>query len=82
MLAPLGSGQVLAHQWLADGSSRVHLDIETDDTAAEVARPEGLGAVRVSERGGCVQLRDPAGLVFCVVPVQSEDFELHATSWT
>ena len=82
VLAPLGSGTVLAHQRLEDGSSRIHLDVETNDTDAEVARLKELGAVRVSERGGCVQLQDRAGLVFCVVPVQSEDFEQHATSWT
>jgi len=82
VLAPLGSGKVLAHQRLEDGSSRIHLDMETDDAAAEAARLEELGAVKVSERGGCLQMRDPAGLVFCVVPVQSDDFEQHATSWT
>lgn len=81
VLSPLGSGQLLAHQRLQDGASRIHLDIETDDTDAEVARLEGLGALRVGEHDGCVHMRDPAQLVFCVVPVQSEDFEQHATVW-
>jgi hypothetical protein len=81
VVAPLGSGLELAHQRLGSGSARVHLDIETDDTAAEAARLEGLGAMRVGEHDGCVHLRDPAGLVFCVVPVQSEDFSKHATVW-
>lgn len=81
-LSPLGSaGQVLAHQRLQDGAARIHLDIETDDTQAEVGRLERLGAVRVGEQDGCVHMRDPAQLVFCVVPVQSEDFEQHATVW-
>ncbi len=82
VLAPLGPGEVhLAHQRLQDGVARIHLDIETDDTDAEVARIEELGASRVSATGGCVQLVDPAGLVFCVVPVQSQDFEQYATTW-
>ncbi len=82
VLAPLGSGQVLAHQRLQEGASRIHLDLETDDPAAEAGRLEDLGAIRVGEHEGCVHMRDPAGLVFCVVPVQSDDFEQHATTWT
>jgi hypothetical protein len=81
VLAPLGAGQVLAHQRLQDGPARMHLDIETDDTDAEVARVKGLGATRLSEHDGCVQLQDPTGLVFCVVPVQSADFDQYATTW-
>jgi hypothetical protein len=81
VLAPLGSGQILAHQRLDEGPPRMHLDIETDDTSAEVARLETLGATRLSEHDGCIQMHDPAGLVFCVVPVQSEDFAQHATAW-
>ncbi|MFL6131438.1 MAG: VOC family protein [Nocardioidaceae bacterium] len=81
VLSPLGSGQLLAHQRLNEGTSRIHLDIETDDTDAEVRRLTKLGAVRLGEHEGSVQLRDPAGLVFCVVPVQSDDFETHATPW-
>lgn len=81
VLAPLAGGPVLAHQRLQEGPPRIHLDIETDDTAAEVARLVGLGATRLSEHDGCIQLRDPAGLVFCVVPVQSDDFDAHATTW-
>ncbi len=81
VLSPLGSGQVLAHQRLDDGPSRIHLDIETDDVRREVGRLEGHGAVRVGEQDGCVHLRDPAGLLFCVVPVQSDDFDARATTW-
>ena len=36
--------------------------------------------MRVGGSDGCVHLRDPAGLIFCVVPVQSDDFEQHATT--
>jgi hypothetical protein len=80
-LAPLGAGRLLAHQRLQDGPARLHLDVETDDTYAEVRRLETLGAVRVGEHDGCVHLEDPAGLVFCVLPVQSDDFAEHATTW-
>jgi hypothetical protein len=81
VLATLVGGEVLAHQRLESGAPRLHLDIETDDVAAEVDRLVGLGADRVSATGGCVQLQDPAGLVFCVVPVQSDDFQEHASTW-
>lgn len=61
---------------------RVHLDIETDDVAAEVARVVALGATVVEEREEYTILNDPGGLVFCVVPVQTEDrFEREALIW-
>ena len=82
VLSPLGSGQVLAHQRLQEGASRIHLDLETDDPEAEARRLEDHGATRIGEHEGCIHLRDPAGLVFCVVPVQSDDFAAHATTWT
>lgn len=61
-----------------DHASRVHLDIETDDLAAEVARLEGLGARRVAlvrERWWVMEA--PGGLRFCVVRPQRETFGLH-----
>jgi predicted enzyme related to lactoylglutathione lyase len=61
---------------------RWHVDIATDDVEAEVARLEALGAVRHEDMGGFWQMEDPAGLVFCVVGIQTGDeFERHATSW-
>ncbi len=61
---------------------RVHLDIESDDVAAEVARVVALGARVVEDRGDYVILDDPGGLVFCVVPVQTaERFEADALTW-
>ena len=60
----------------------MHLDIETDDVAAEVARVVALGASVLEEREGYTILLDPGGLVFCVVPVQTgEDFEREALTW-
>src|SRR5581483_5940893 len=55
-------------QRLGEGPARVHLDIHTDDAAAEVARLERLGAQRVQLVEEWHVMRDPAGLLFCVVP--------------
>jgi hypothetical protein len=55
-------------QRLGQGPARVHLDIRTDDLAAEIARLEGLGAERVQQVHSWWIMRDPAGLLFCVVP--------------
>ena len=61
--------------------SRVHLDIESDDVEREVARLESLGARRVTTiRDWCV-MEAPTGQRFCVVPVQSDDFEEKAREW-
>jgi hypothetical protein len=61
---------------------RWHVDVETDDVPAEVARLEALGATRFADMGGFWQMKDPAGLVFCVVGVQTgEEFDRHATTW-
>jgi len=60
---------------------RWHVDVETDDVAAEVARLEALGARRLADMGGFWQLTDPAGLVFCVVAVQTPEFDRYATTW-
>jgi hypothetical protein len=63
---------------------RWHVDVESDDIEAEVVRLEALGARRhrfVAE-GRFWQLTDPAGLVFCVVGVQTgEEFGRYAVTW-
>jgi hypothetical protein len=58
---------VLLVQELGDGAPRVHIDIHTDDVAAEVARLTALGAGEVERFDDWVVMRDPAGLPFCVV---------------
>lgn len=71
-------------QRLGEGGdgARVHFDIETNDIEAEVRRLEGLGAVRVEQIETWQVMRDPAGMVFCVVKVQSPaEFEAHAVTW-
>jgi hypothetical protein len=61
---------------------RVHLDIETDDVEAEARRLEALGAERVQQVRSWWVMRDPAGLLFCVVRVQTGDlFKDQATTW-
>ena len=63
--------------------ARIHLDIETDDIAAEVDRLVGLGATIEQERDGVTVLCDPGNLVFCVVGVQTDqaEFDRHARTW-
>jgi hypothetical protein len=61
--------------------SRVHIDIETDDIEAEVARLEKLGA-RVAERlPRWVVMQAPSGQRFCVVRVQRPGFPKNANRW-
>lgn len=52
------------------GKNRVHLDLVTDDRAAEVARLVALGATQVDEQSAAgmewTVLQDPAGNEFCV----------------
>ncbi|MDX3194909.1 VOC family protein [Streptomyces sp. MN03-5084-2B] len=55
-----------------DGEPRYHVDIETDDVAAEVARLTALGADPVSRWLDCHTLRAPGGHLLCVVPVHSD----------
>ena len=64
-----------------DDLPRVHLDIETDDVAAEVARLEALGAERVEQVSTWWVLQDPAGQRFCVVRPQVADFPGDAATW-
>lgn len=61
--------------------SRVHLDIETDDVEAEVARLERLGAKKVEQVRHFSIMKAPTGHRFCVVPVQRPDFEQQANVW-
>jgi hypothetical protein len=75
-------GYVLAVQ-AVDDEARYHLDIETDDVPAEVARLTTLGAVEVSSWQGCHTMRVPGGQLLCVIPMHSppEDFAKHAKTW-
>lgn len=61
-------------QRLGDGRPRVHVDIHTDDMEAEIARLEALGARREFRSYSWWVMSDPAGLLFCVIPDDSDVF--------
>jgi len=61
--------------------SRVHIDIETDDIEAEVARLEQLGATIDKRLERWVVMRAPTGQRFCVVRVQRDGFTKTAKVW-
>jgi hypothetical protein len=70
---PAALGPVMV-QRLGQGPGRVHVDIETDDTEAEVARLLAAGAVVVEKVDDWTVLSDPGGVLFCVVPADPEGF--------
>lgn len=76
-------GYVVAVQAVG-AESRYHLDIETDDIDAEVARLVALGATEVSSWLECRTLRAPGGHLLCVIPVHSdpEYFAQQARTWS
>jgi len=61
--------------------SRVHLDIETDDVPAEVARLEKLGATPVERLERWVVMQAPTGQRFCVVRTQRPGYPKNASRW-
>jgi hypothetical protein len=78
-------GQVVVELQKIDDDTRprVHLDIDTDDVDAEVRRLESFGAKRLRSYndGAYWQMVDPGGLVFCVIPPHTPDFDEQATQW-
>lgn len=65
---------VVGLQDVGIAAARYHVDIEADDVEAEVARLIRLGATEVSRHLSWVVLRDPAGLLLCVLPPDTPDF--------
>ena len=62
--------------------ARVHLDIETDDIEAEVARLEALGAKRVQHvRNRWWVMEAPTGHRFCVVPMDEDSTRGAPNRW-
>jgi predicted enzyme related to lactoylglutathione lyase len=79
LVDPDGQGPKVILQQVSDpkvGKNRVHLDLHAPDVEAEVARLEGLGAVRldaapVAEAGtSWVRMSDPDGNELCVCQLQ------------
>jgi predicted enzyme related to lactoylglutathione lyase len=64
-----------------DHDSRVHIDIETDDIAAEVERLTLLGAKVVKRLERWTVMEAPTGHRFCVVRVQRPGFPKNANRW-
>lgn len=63
-------------------ASRVHLDMESDDIEAEVARLEALGAKRVAAIRTWVVMEAPTGQRFCVIrPQRGDRVGPHANQW-
>lgn len=60
-------GVVFMVQATNDNTRRIHLDFDSEDRDADVARLVDLGAEEVSRSHHWVVLRDPAGVTFCVV---------------
>ncbi|MFI5909191.1 VOC family protein [Dactylosporangium sp. NPDC051541] len=79
----LAGGIIKAALQQIEGDARYHLDFETDDLDAEVARLRGLGAVPVSRYLDCHVLRAPGGHLLCVIPVHGDraDFDATARVW-
>ena len=63
------------------GHEGVHIDIETDNVDAEVARLEKLGARKRNKVKGWWVMVAPGGNPFCVVPVQSQTWPKGAFEW-
>ena len=61
--------------------SRVHLDIETDDIEAEVARLEALGAKRVQSVHTWCVMEAPTGQRFCVVRMKHPERGATPNAW-
>ncbi len=74
-------GEISVQIQRVDHESRVHIDIETDDIPAEVARLEKLGATIDKRIERWVVMRAPTGQRFCVVRVQREGFPTDANTW-
>ena len=61
--------------------SRVHLDIETDDRAAEVERLLALGASVVEVFPDWTVMQAPSGHRFCVIGARRDGFSDRANTW-
>jgi hypothetical protein len=64
-----------------DHPSRLHLDIETDDIRAEVARLETLGAKRIEAIKNWVVMEAPTGQRFCIVRGKNLETAAGVTTW-
>jgi hypothetical protein len=75
------SGEILCQVQAVSHESRVHLDIETDDVASEVARLTALGATEIARNPTWVVMQAPTGQRFCVGRPKTKDFPAGANRW-
>ena len=64
-----------------DDTSRIHLDIETDDVEAEVQRLEKLGARRKAYIKTWWVMEAPSGHLFCVILAPNAEALARAHVW-
>jgi hypothetical protein len=69
-------GLTLLVQATGDHTCRVHLDLDSSDPGADVARLVALGAEVLGQRDHWVVMRDTAGVVFCIIKPQAGPVEL------
>jgi hypothetical protein len=74
-------GEIICQLQSVSHESRVHLDIETDNIDAEVARLTKLGAREVERNPTWVVMQAPTGQRFCVGRPKSADFPANANRW-
>jgi hypothetical protein len=74
-------GPVFVRLQRVDSNPGYHLDIETEDPSAEVARLEGHGARHARRVKRWWVLQDPSGNAFCVIRPESDDFARNANRW-
>lgn len=81
--ATLGTGKedLIVFVQAVNHESRVHLDIESDDVDAEVARLEALGAKKVRQVESWWIMEAPTGHRFCVVRAQHQPIPPSANEW-
>ena len=75
------AGEIDVEVQAVQHSSRVHIDIESDDIEAEADRLEALGAKRIANIKRWCVMEAPTGQRFCIVPIISADFEEKANKW-
>jgi len=76
-----GSEEPLLLLQKVDHESRIHLDIETDNIDAEVARLETLGAIRIAFVKRWWVMQAPTGHRFCVVRKQRPESGANLNTW-
>ena len=79
LVTPEGDVQVIIQR--VRHEARAHLDIETDDIPAEIARMAQLGAAVVARQDGWVVMQAPSGHRFCVGSPYRAGFSRGAHTW-